>query len=262
MVRPTTADLEMHPPNPCDVNSIEEAVRRFAVEVYCPFLLSARQSVKISSLLNVDRIRLSTLLAIREMLIMNGATMFTSPTLKSLSERLYLSHVFANAIVRNTAKRLHSNAGEGSTFLADFIQATHNYDARAEDFQFALTRADARSVYVHQGGKQVGPEESIVAKIGYNYARERHPLLRYGGRLHVKESGDVAMGVSGRPLACAAPTACAAFYIESTIGRTAEQGGDDDKETLESFKRLLKNNSKTGSLKTSSDDVITTQHRD
>ena len=179
MVRPTTADLEMHPPNPCDVNSIEEAVRRFAVEVYCPFLLSARQSVTISSPPNVDRIRLSTLLAIREMLIMNGATLFTSPTLKSLSERLYLSHVFANAIVRNTAKRLHANAGEGSTFFADFIQATHNYDARAEDFkathnydamaedfQFALTRADARSVHVHQGGKQVGPEESIVVKIG------------------------------------------------------------------------------------------------
>ncbi len=242
-------------PNPCDINSIVEVVMRFAVEVYCPFLLSARQSVKNSSPPNVDRVRMSTLLAIREMLIMNGATLFTCSTLKSLSERLYLSHVFANAIVRNTAKRLHAHAAEG-TFFADFIQATHNYDSKTEDFQFALTRADARSIYVHQGGKQVAPEETIVAKMGFNYARERHPLLR-NDRLHVKKSGDASI-VNDRPLTCAAPTACAAFHIESATRTTAEQGADD-KETLESFKRFIKKKLIRGKSKKRSDDVIT-QH--
>jgi hypothetical protein len=131
-------------PDLCGINTVIEAVRRFAMEVYCPFLLSARQSMGNDSP-NVDRICLSTLLAVQEMFIMNADKLFTFSFLKqspiSLSETLYTSHVFANAIVWNTAKRLHSNVEQGQ-FFADFIKASHNYDTKSEDFQFLLTRSD------------------------------------------------------------------------------------------------------------------------
>jgi hypothetical protein len=79
-------------------------------------------------------------------------------------------------LFRNTAKKLHSNADQGQ-FFTDFTQAAHNYDTKSEDFQFSLARLDARSICVYQGGKQVGAEESILVKIGFNHARQRHPLL-------------------------------------------------------------------------------------
>ena len=221
------------------IHTVIEAVRRFAMEVYCPFLLSARQSMG-NKPPNVDRIRLSTLLAVREMLIMNADKLFTfaalKQSLKSLSEKLYLAHVFSNAIVRNTAKRLHPNA-EQSQFFADFVQATHNYDTKSEDFQFSLPRLDARSICVYQGGKQVGAEESILAKVGFNYARQRHPLLhkeRYSREISIE---------NGMPFTCPVPTACAAFHIEAAT-RVTDEREDDDTKKLEFFRRLLRDKRK------------------
>lgn len=225
-------------PDLCDIHTVIQAVRRFAVEVYCPFLLSARQCMGNKSP-NFDRIRVSTLLAVREMLILNADNLFTFSTLdqtpKSSRERLYLLHVFANAIVRNAAKRLHSNAEHGQLF-ADFVHASHNYDRKSEDFQFALARTDVRSVYVRQGDKPVGPEETTLAKIGFNFARERHPLLHYD-RLTLKEDASEALE-NGRPLTCPLPTACAAFYIETTT-EAPDERDDHDKRILKSFTRLL-----------------------
>jgi len=214
-------------------------VRRFVIEVYCPFLLSARQSMGNKSP-NVDRIRLSTLLAVREMLIMNADKLFTFATmkqsLKTSSERLYLAHVFSNAIVRNTAKRLHSNAEQGQ-FFADFVQAARNYDTKSEDFQFSLARLDPRSICVYQGGKQVGAEESILAKIGFNYARQRHPLL------HKDTCSRETSIENGMPLTCPVPTACAAFHIEAAK-RVPDVRDDDDLKKMESFRRLLRDKRK------------------
>ncbi len=220
------------------IHTVIEAVRRFAMEVYCPFLLSARQSMGNKSP-NVDRIRLSTLLAVREMLIMNADRLFTFATLKqspkSSSERLYLAHVFSNAIVRNAAKRLHSSAEQGQ-FFADFLQAAHNYYTKSEDFQFSLARLDARSICVYQGGKQVGAEESILAKIDFNHARRRHPLL-YKDRCSRETSID-----NGMPLTSPVPTACAAFHIEAADTRVPDERKDLQK--MKSFRRMLRDKRK------------------
>ena len=220
------------------IHTVIEAVRRFAMDVHCPFFLSARQSMRNKSH-NVDRIRLSTLLAVREMLIMNADNLFTFATLKqspkSSSERLYLVHVFSNAIVRNAAKRLHSNAEHGQ-FFADFVQAAHNYDTNSEDFHFSLSRLDARSICVYQGGKQVGAEESILAKIGFNHARQRHPLL-HKDRCSRKTSID-----NGMPLTCPVPTACAAFHIEAADTRVPDER--EDLQKMKSFRRMLRDKRK------------------
>ncbi len=164
-----------------DANLVVVAVRRFVLEVYCPYLLSAKKNTG-NKFPNADRIRLSTLLAIREMLIMNADKLFTFSNLKrssiSTSERMHLSRIFADAIVRNAAKRLHlADQPEELLFIDKFLQTMKDYDTNGKAFQFSLARVDAMTIYAYQGGVEMGAEESIVAKVGFNYARERHPLL-------------------------------------------------------------------------------------
>merc|ERR1712194_81543 len=166
-----------------------------------------------------DRVRISTLLAVREMLIMNAEKIFPFASLNQATnesverDRTWRLRGFAGAIVRNTAKRLHSCHPE-SHFFDDFIQATRNYDARSEDFQFSLAQADVRPVYTRSGGRDIGQEESVLAKVSFNYARAKHPLLCNNKRA-VEDGGGVQVP---------APTACAVFQIESNA--TCDRTGD------------------------------------
>jgi len=215
-----------------DIRTVVIAVRRFVLEVYCPFLLSARKNAGNNSP-SADRIRLSTLLAIREMLIMNADKLFSFSSLKRSStewvkrDRIYLPVVFANAIVKSTAKRLHSRQPE-SSFYADFIRAAQNYDAKSDDFQFSMDRADVRSVYTYPEGGKVGQEESVLAKVSFNYARARHPLL-YNKRLGV--------GEDETSLTHPVPTACAAFHIEAAA---ASDKTKDATKILASLRKVLR----------------------
>ncbi len=131
---------------------------------------------------------------------------------------------------------MHSSAEQGQ-FFADFEQAAHNYDTKSEDFQFSLARLDARSICVYQGGKQVGAEESILAKIGFNHARRQHPLLH-------KDSCSRETSIdNGMPLTCPVPTACAAFHMEAAT-RVPDEREDDDLKKMESFRRMLRDKRK------------------
>jgi len=222
-----------------DVRTVVIAVRRFALEVYCPFLFSAKNSMGNKSP-NADRIRLSTLLAIREMLIMNADKLFTFTSLKpsstSTRERIYLSHVFANAIVRNAAKRMHSHQPK-----ADFVQATQSYDAKSDDFQFSLARADVRSVCVHPKGEKVGQEESRLAQVSFNYARARHPLL-YNKRVTLEDDANDRVVESEISRTRPVPSACVAFHIEAAAASASSDTEEDDAKILDSLKHALRDN--------------------
>jgi len=217
-------------------STVVGAVRRFVSDVYCPFLLSSQKRMGNTSP-NVYRIQLSTLLAIREMLLMNADKLFTFSTLKQSSskdssERKYLSFVFANAIVKNATRRLPSRDRDQDQVYSDFLQATRRYDSKSEDFQFALTRTDVLEVSEHRNGIQVGEQERSLHKIGFNYARSRHPLLA----TTETEGGGVGGGrMYGST--CPEPTACAAIYIETS---TTDEVNTEDAATLESFKRMLR----------------------
>lgn len=225
-----------------DVQTVVIAVRRFVIEVYCPFLHSAKRNMGNDSP-SADRIQLSTLLAIREMFLMNADKLFEFSHLKHSSinsikrERTHLSHTVANAIIQNTAKRLHDRQPEGR-FYADFTQATKNYDVKSEDFRFSLSRADVRSLYVHQGGSEIGQEESFLVKVSYNHARARHPLLVPHTKRVTFKDDDAHMGIARNESSvnCPVPTVCAAFHIEvaAASGETK-----DDSKILESLKKVL-----------------------
>ncbi|KAL9180810.1 hypothetical protein ACHAXT_011263 [Thalassiosira profunda] len=224
-----------------DARSVIAAVRRFALEVYCPYLVAAKRSTG-KNPSNHGRIRISVLLAIREMLIMNGDRLFAFPFLKqasggSVKERRYLSLVFANAIVRNAVKRLPRSEG---VLHDDIIQAARSYDTQSDEFQFSLAPEDARSVYLHPEGAKVGPEEALLAKVGFNYARTKHPLL---GSTQSQEHGDGSEN-AGRaknfsPPTPPLPTACAVFHVELADAHSHEPC-DDDAKILESLEQVLK----------------------
>jgi len=227
-----------------DVQTLVFAVKKFVLEVYCPFLLSAKNNTGNNSP-SADRICASTLLAIREMMIMNAEKLFTFSSLKQVSgtrgnrDKTYLSHVFANAIVRNTAKRYQSLQPE-SHFFADFVQATQSYDSSSYEFQFSLDQADVRSEYAYPGGEKVGEEESVLAKVSFNYAMTRHPLLQTKN-LALKGDGQLGVTQKEKSLSPPAPTACAAFYIDvEAVAASDEIEDNDDATILEKLKQMFR----------------------
>jgi len=220
-----------------DAQAVVTAINRFVLEVYYPFLLSAKQNSRNESP-STERIRISTLVAIREVLIMNAEKLFTFSHLnQSLIDSIerdgtYLSHAFANAIVRNTAKRLNARHPK-SHFLNDFVQATRNYNVKSEDFQTSLARADVRSMYAYSGGGKTGQQKSVLAKVSFNYARKKHPLSC--NSKHRNHAGKVGIVTSTTQ---PAPTACAVFQIEPPDAACDET--EDVTKTLESLKSLLR----------------------
>ncbi|KAL7549027.1 hypothetical protein ACHAWF_015487 [Thalassiosira exigua] len=221
----------MDTPDPGDVSTVAEAVKGFVLEVYFPFLIAAKKKSG-NDAPNAGRIKISTLLAIREMLIMNADKLFLFPVLKKPSThgakrgKDRRPHVLADTIVRNAAKRM-------SGISAEFVQAARDYDSQSDDFQFSLLHADAQSVYSHPEGDKVSPEESMLAKASFNYARERHPLIS-GGRSTLRGSSAGA--------GCPMPTACATFYIEEATPITVNKEQEAE-EILNALNEALNSNS-------------------
>ena len=176
---------------------------------------------------------------------MNQDKLFTFSSLKQLpssaSERMYLSFVFANAIVKNASKRLSSN-GLDQDGYSDFLQATRKYDSKSEEFQFSLTREDVFSRHAYHDGTRVGHQESLLAKVGFNYAHDRHPLL-YNGRRN--SNGEVAGNEgAGSDFPNPNPTACAVFHVEVAT----ESDETEDNATLEALKSALRQKQKRDSV--------------
>eukprot|EP00984_Skeletonema_dohrnii_P016207 scaffold7152_cov148-Skeletonema_dohrnii-CCMP3373.AAC.8 len=196
----------------------ESAIKRFAVEVYCPLLYSSKaRSMGTSS--SSDRVLLSTLLALQEMLVINADKFFSFAGLKDLSTEKNesgeeadsnLTRDFARAVVQNAAKRLQRMTSDVSLkqiipnqdcVFDQYLEASRSYDTKGEDFQLALGRLDASSTYRNAKGSKLSARESIMARTSFNYARKQHRLIRE----------DDASG--GRTEAHPAPNACAIFVM-------------------------------------------------
>jgi len=142
---------------------------------------------------------ISTLLAIREMLIINSEKFFPFETPKDSSTHKesdeeatskLISRDIACAVVQNSAKALQRKSPDiflklkisnQDSLFDQYLEASKSYDSKGEEFQFALGRVDARAVYQTAKGSQLGERESIMARTGFNYAREQHPLIQHNG---------------------------------------------------------------------------------
>ncbi len=192
---------------------VESAIERFAVEVYCPLLYSSKERSVGTSSYSADRILLSTLLALQEMLVTNAEKFFPLAGLKGSSvatdhdeaANSKLSRDFARALVQNAAKRLQRTPHiiPNQDHLIDrYLEASRRYESRGEDFQLALGRLDASATYRNAKGSTLSGRESIIARTSFNFARENHPLVRENDML------------GGQPGAHPAPNACAIFVME------------------------------------------------
>mmetsp|Transcript_21153 Transcript_21153/g.42446 ORF Transcript_21153/g.42446 Transcript_21153/m.42446 type:complete len:618 (-) Transcript_21153:933-2786(-) len=197
----------------------ESAIKRFAVEVYCPLLYSSKARSMGTSSFSSDRVLLSTLLALQEMLVINADKFFSFAGLKDSSTEKKesgeeadskLTRDFARAVVQNAAKRLQRMTSDVSLkqiipnqdcLFDQYLEASRSYDTKGEDFQLALGRLDASSTYRNAKGSKLSARESIMARTSFNYARKQHRLIRE----------DDASG--GRTEAHPAPNACAIFVM-------------------------------------------------
>ena len=144
-------------------------VKKFVLEEYFPFLLSAQKSIG-KRFPSAPHVQLSTLLAIREMLIMNDES--CSPSDDSLHEpRVHLDNLSVNSIVRNAAKCLcwHQLDKKGQ-FYTEFVQATQHYDSKSKDFHFALVGAEIgqREIMLHVD------EAGVVGRMNDNDTQSNH----------------------------------------------------------------------------------------
>lgn len=197
---------------------VESAIERFAVEVYCPLLYSSKERSVGTSSYSADRVLLSTLLALQEMLVTNAEKFFPLAGLKGSSAaadneeaKSKLTRDIARALVQNAAKRLQKTPSDvlltQSVHIQDrlvdrYLEASRRYESRGEDFQLALGRLDACSTYRNAKGSTLSGRESIMARTSFNFAREHHPLVR---------ENDMLGG--GQPGANPAPNACAIFVM-------------------------------------------------
>ena len=143
-----------------DIKFVATVIWEFVLETYHPFLLSAKQNKRHDSP-NANRVRISTLFAIREMLILNAEKLFIvahlkqSPTGSRVKESICSPHSFANVIIRNTAKRFHARHPE-SHFYDDFVQAIRSCGGKSKDLSLSLTQADVLSTHAHPDERKVG----------------------------------------------------------------------------------------------------------
>jgi hypothetical protein len=175
----------------------ELAIKRFAMDIYYPMLYTSFKEQGTETSYSALRVLISTLIAIREMLIINSEKFFPFETPKDSSTHKesgeeatskLISRDIACAVVQNSAKALQRKSpdiflklkvsNEDSLF-DQYLEASKSYDSKGDEFQFALGRVDARAVYQTAKGSQLGERESIMARTGFNYAREHHPLIQH-----------------------------------------------------------------------------------
>jgi hypothetical protein len=175
----------------------ELAIKRFAMDIYYPMLYTSFTEQGTETSYSALRVLISTLIAIREMLIINSEKFFPFETPKDSSTHKesdeeatskLISRDIACAVVKNSAKALQRKSpdiflklqvsNEDSLF-DQYLEASKSYDSKGDEFQFALGRVDARAVYQTAKGSQLGERESIMARTGFNYAREHHPLIQH-----------------------------------------------------------------------------------
>ena len=199
-------------------HAISLVVERFALEVYYPFLIASKKAMRNESPRS-ERVLVSTLLAIREMLIMNGAKFFSLSAMVRSTIAVHKSHQgnmdyftflacnIASLIVRLAAYRVR-HLQQGEQFYAAFFEAARNYDLNSDDFQFSLRKADARSTYVLPEGSTLSHEESMVMKVSFNMGRARHPLIYNEPHSQQRDANNFVL-----PRA----SVCTAFIIEADL---------------------------------------------
>eukprot|EP00985_Skeletonema_marinoi_P027514 scaffold22729_cov84-Skeletonema_marinoi.AAC.1 len=149
----------------------ESAIRRFAVEVYCPLLYSSKARSMGTSSFSSDRLKDSS----------------TEKKESGEEADSKLTRDFARAVVQNAAKRLQRMTSDVSLkqiipnqdcVFDQYLEASRSYDTKGEDFQLALGRLDASSTYRNAKGSKLSARESIMARTSFNYARKQHRLIR------------------------------------------------------------------------------------
>ncbi|KAL3792996.1 hypothetical protein HJC23_011009 [Cyclotella cryptica] len=181
------------------------SVKRFATDIYYPHLISCKSRICSNSVAS-DRIMISTLLALREMMTMNADKLFSSFPKAKVS-------ACAGAIIRSCAKKLVSITSNFS--FENFLRACQGYDSHRADFRFALVEANAQSACILPDGGKPSTEENMFSRISFNRTRMSHPLV-YSENVTKYESPSESTGIDkSYSLTSPSPSLCATFLIKT-----------------------------------------------
>jgi hypothetical protein len=189
-------------------SSIAQAVQHFAAEVWVPHLLSSKSRMGCISP-RTDRVIISTLLAIQEML--HETTIKHFPSLQEV-------HEWVGATIHASIKCLSSAS---NISLDMYWEALEGYNLKRSDFKIALMEADGRSVGVQPDGTKVSQVENAVHKASFNYARTSHPLV--GNTKNCNDSTSHRATVNDLS-SLPSPNACATLLVKSHSTASSDKG--------------------------------------
>jgi len=184
---------------------IAAAIENFATEIIIPSLNSAgvgernskdkRYDYKATD----DRVFLSTMLSLRELLILNADSIFfdrspedkhvrssLDPSLSPVEKRRKLRHekqeiallsqIISTTVIISTFERLDSTLSK--SLVEQFSAAVTKYDNADTEFSSCLERADGQALGVHPDGRMLNGGENIAWRVSFNHSRDNHPLIK------------------------------------------------------------------------------------
>jgi len=136
-----------------------------------------------------DRVFVSALLNLRELLILNADEIFSLPSFRyandgierhngmAIEENTFRSYLLSTSLILTGLERLGDKAAE-ENLLKLFRDAVKKYDSSHEEFASCLKRLDSCSLGVTPSGRVLSREENIAWRVSYNLCRESHPLIK------------------------------------------------------------------------------------
>jgi len=218
-------------------------VEEFAKEMILPsFMVAGVNECKES----LDRIFIGTLIALREVLMLNSDSIFfisrsesSNSTQRAKNQRKkFQSYVLATGLVAAAIGRLDNDA---DAMIESFKKAIEEYDRSHESFSKHLHKLDSRTAGIRPDGKYLSKEENTAWRIAYNNAREDHPLVKYG---NLNENHSFL--TSPRPrLSIPKPTACSVFMVQQNSTNPSQNGGrlevSNDESDSDEGKNIIQN---------------------
>ena len=173
------------------LNAISVVLEQFAMEMIVPSIIASGVSeVKCISTdpaqvmkfrkQRHDRVFVSVLLNLREVMILNAEKFFSIKNNimdDCNDDDIFRAYLCANTLILSAMQRLEPESVRES-LLCQFEDAAQKYDTAHGDFASCLQRADACSLGVTPTGRELPREENIAWRISHNFTRNSHPLIQ------------------------------------------------------------------------------------
>lgn len=175
------------------------ALQEFAKTIFLPNLLAHQQDPATASAPDYERVFLSTMLALREVLTQNASRIFsienvalndnevkddrkdTEPGAKRRKrssqeeERQYMAQQLATGVVFAAIQSMETP--EAESYLQHFMEIVDLYDTGDDEFVSCMQPRNGRHTGVTPNLKTLSGQENVAWRVSFNRARQVHPVV-------------------------------------------------------------------------------------